>query len=443
MTVTVLKALLQEKRLRSIHDVLSMYNPVDLAELLSELDDRELATVFRILDKPKAAEVFTYMDNDLRQELIKTFSSAEIKSLFEELYADDAADFLSDMPANFVTQLLENVGPETRQTINHLLQYPDDSAGSIMTVEFVELDPDMTVSGALEKIRRVGIDSETVYNCYAVKKHKLLGVVTAKDLLTHEGNEPIEPLILSDFISVKTTDDREYVANLFRRYGLIALPVVDTEGCIVGIVTFDDAIGVLTEETTEDMQKMAAMESNTEPYLKTPVWKHAKHRVIWLLVLMISASITGAIISKYEAAFAAVPLLVSFIPMIMDTGGNCGSQSSTLIIRGLAVDELHFADTLSILWKELRVALLVGLALAAVESGVIMIRYNDPALAAVVSLSLMCTVACAKVTGGLLPIAAKRLGLDPALMAAPLITTVVDTVAMFIYFTIATMLFHI
>ena len=287
MTVTVLKALLQEKRLRSIHDVLSMYNPVDLAELLSELDDRELATVFRILDKPKAAEVFTYMDNDLRQELIKTFSSAEIKSLFEELYADDAADFLSDMPANFVTQLLENVGPETRQTINHLLQYPDDSAGSIMTVEFVELDPDMTVSGALEKIRRVGIDSETVYNCYAVKKHKLLGVVTAKDLLTHEGNEPIEPLILSDFISVKTTDDREYVANLFRRYGLIALPVVDMEGCIVGIVTFDDAIGVLTEETTEDMQKMAAMEANTEPYLKTPVWKHAKQRVIWLLVLMI------------------------------------------------------------------------------------------------------------------------------------------------------------
>ena len=301
----------------------------------------------------------------------------------------------------------------------------------------------MTVSGALDKIRRVGIDSETVYNCYAVKKHKLLGVVTAKDLLTHEGNEPIEPLILSDYISVKTTDDREYVANLFRRYGLIALPVVDTEGCIVGIVTFDDAIGVLTEETTEDMQKMAAMEANTEPYLKTPVWKHAKHRIIWLLVLMISASITGAIISKYEAAFAAVPLLVSFIPMIMDTGGNCGSQSSTLIIRGLAVDELHFSDTLSILWKELRVSLLVGVALAAVESAVIMIRYNNPALAGVVSPSLICTVACAKVTGGLLPIAAKRLGLDPALMAAPLITTVVDTVAMFIYFTIATMLFHI
>ena len=310
MTVTVLKALLKEKRLRSIHDVLSMYNPVDLAELLSELDDRELATVFRILDKPKAAEVFTYMDKDLRQELIKTFSSAEINSLFEELYADDAADFLSDMPANFVTQLLENVGPETRRTINNLLQYPDDSAGSIMTVEFVELDPEMTVSGALDKIRRVGIDSETVYNCYAVKKHKLLGVVTAKDLLTHEGTEPIAPLILSDYISVKTTDDREYVANLFRRYGLIALPVVDTEGCIVGIVTFDDAIGVLTEETTEDMQKMAAMEANTEPYLKTPAWKHAKHRIVWLLVLMLSATITGAIISKYEAAFAAVPLLV-------------------------------------------------------------------------------------------------------------------------------------
>ena len=443
MTVTVLKALLKEKRLRSIHDVLSMYNPVDLAELLSELDDRELATVFRILDKPKAAEVFTYMDKDLRQELIKTFSSAEINSLFEELYADDAADFLSDMPANFVTQLLENVGPETRRTINNLLQYPDDSAGSIMTVEFVELDPEMTVSGALDKIRRVGIDSETVYNCYAVKKHKLLGVVTAKDLLTHEGNEPIEPLILSDFISVKTTDDREYVANLFRRYGLIALPVVDTEGCIVGIVTFDDAIGVLTEETTEDMQKMAAMEANTEPYLKTPAWKHAKHRIVWLLVLMLSATITGAIISKYEAAFAAVPLLVSFIPMIMDTGGNCGSQSSTLIIRGLAVDELHFSDTLKVVWKELRVALLVGLGLAIADSAFVMLRYGDIRLAGVVSLSMFFTVICAKVTGGLLPIAAKRLGLDPALMAAPLITTVVDTVAMFIYFTIATMLFQL
>ena len=441
MTVTVLKALLKEKKLRAIHDVLSMYNPVDLAELLSELDDAELATVFRILDKPKAAETFTYMDQDLRQELIKTFSSTEIANLFEELFADAAADFLGDMPANFVTQLLENVGPETRRTINSLLQYPDDSVGSIMTVEFVELDPDMTVDAALEKIRRVGIDSETVYTCYAVKRHKLLGVVTAKDLLTHGRAEPIAPLILSDYISVKTTDDREYAANLFRRYGLIAIPVVDTEGCIVGIVTFDDAIGVLTEETTEDMQKMAAMEANTEPYLKTSVWKHARHRIVWLLVLMLSASITGAIISKYEAAFAAVPLLVSFIPMLMDTGGNCGSQSSTLIIRGLAVDELHFADAAKVIWKELRVALLVGLGLGIVNAGSIMLRYNDPRLAVVVSLSLLCTVMCAKVTGGLLPIAAKRLGLDPALMAAPLITTVVDIVSMFIYFTVATMLF--
>ncbi len=443
MTVNVLRALLEEKRLRSIHDVLSMYNPVDLAELLSELDERELAMVFRILDKPKAAETFSYMDKDLRQELIKTFSSAEIKSLFEELFADDAADFLGDMPANFVTQLLENVDADTRKTINYLLQYPEDSVGSIMTVEFVELDPDMTVSGALEKIRRVGIDSETVYTCYAVKRHKLLGVVTAKDLLTHEGAEPIAPLIRADYISVKTTDDREFAANLFRRYGLIAIPVVDTESCIVGIVTFDDAIGVLTEETTEDMQKMAAMEANTEPYLKTPVWKHAKHRIVWLLVLMVSAGITGAIISRYEDAFAAVPLLVAFIPMLMDTGGNCGSQSSTLIIRGLAVDELHFSDTLSVLWKELRVSLLVGLALAAVDSAFILLRYGDPKLAVVVSAAMLCTVACAKVTGGLLPIAAKRLGLDPALMAAPLITTVVDTVAMFIYFGIASTVFAI
>lgn len=443
MTVNVLKALLEEKRLRSIHDVLSMYNPVDLAELLSELDDRDLAMVFRILDKPKAAETFSYMDNDLRQELIKTFSSAEVKSLFEELFADDAADFLSDMPANFVTQLLENVDAETRKTINYLLQYPDDSVGSIMTVEFVELDPDMTVDSALEKIRRVGIDSETVYNCYAVKRHKLLGVVTAKDLLTHGREEPIAPLILGDYISIHTTDDREDAAKLFRKYGLISIPVVDTEGCIVGIVTFDDAIGVLTEETTEDMQKMAAMEANTEPYLKTPAWKHAKHRIVWLLVLMLSASITGAIISKYEAAFAAVPLLVSFIPMIMDTGGNCGSQSATLVIRGLALEEIRPRDALRVIRKELAVAAIVSAVLAAANGLRIYLQYHDSAIALVISLSLAATVVLAKLVGCMLPIAAKQLHMDPAIMASPLITTIVDAGAVLIYFQAAAALLRL
>ena len=437
MTVNVLKALLEEKRLRSIHDVLSMYNPVDLAELLSELDDRELAMVFRILDKPKAAETFSYMDNDLRQELIKTFSSAEVKSLFEELFADDAADFLSDMPANFVTQLLENVDAETRKTINYLLQYPDDSVGSIMTVEFVELDPDMTVDSALEKIRRVGIDSETVYNCYAVKRHKLLGVVTAKDLLTHGREEPIAPLILGDYISIHTTDDREDAAKLFRKYGLISIPVVDTEGCIVGIVTFDDAIGVLTEETTEDMQKMAAMEANTEPYLKTSAWKHAKHRIVWLLVLMLSAMVTGAMLEYYEAAFVSIPLLVTFIPQIMDTGGNCGSQASTMIIRGLALDEISPKDFTKAWWKEIRVALLCSIALCSVNFIRILIQYHDPQVALVVSGTLMLTICMAKSLGCILPILAKILKLDPAIMASPLITTITDAFSILVYFNFA------
>lgn len=440
MTNIELLTLLEENKLKLIHEELSKYNPVDLASLLSKLDEEKLVIVFRILDKEKAAEAFSYMENDLRQTLIKTLSKQDIKTIFNSMYADDAVDFLSDMPANVVTQLLENVDNETRADINYLLQYSEDSAGSIMTVEFIELHPTMTVKQALDKIRKVGIDSETVYTCYVVVKHKLLGIVSAKDLMIRDSETLISDLMKDNYVSIKTTDDRETAANLFRKYGLLAIPVVDSEGCIVGIVTFDDAIDVLTDETTEDMQKMAAMTANDDPYLKTSVWKHAKHRIPWLLILMFSATITGSIISNYEAAFAIIPLLVSFIPMLMDTGGNCGSQSSTLVIRGLAVEELQFSDTLKIVWKEFRVSLIVGATLAVANGLRIVLMYKDIQLALVVSLSLVGTIIIAKIVGCLLPILAKKCKLDPAIMAAPIITTVVDTFSIIIYFNIATLI---
>jgi magnesium transporter len=440
MTNIELLTLLEENKLKLIHEELSKYNPVDLASLLSKLDEEKLVIVFRILDKEKAAEVFSYMENDLQQTLIKTLSKQDIKTIFNSMYADDAVDFLSDMPANVVTQLLENVDNETRADINYLLQYSEDSAGSIMTVEFIELHPTMTVKQALDKIRKVGIDSETVYTCYVVVKHKLLGIVSAKDLMIRDSETLISDLMKDNYVSIKTTDDRETAANLFRKYGLLAIPVVDSEGCIVGIVTFDDAIDVLTDETTEDMQKMAAMTANDDPYLKTSVWKHAKHRIPWLLILMFSATITGSIISNYEAAFAIIPLLVSFIPMLMDTGGNCGSQSSTLVIRGLAVEELQFSDTLKIVWKEFRVSLIVGVTLAVANGLRIVLMYKDIQLALVVSLSLVGTIIIAKIVGCLLPILAKKCKLDPAIMAAPIITTVVDTFSIIIYFNIATLI---
>ena len=322
---TTLYDLIREKRYREVREELSHLNPVDVAAILEELDEETAALVFRMIKKDEAAEVFSYMDNDQRQYILKILSKQEIKDLFDDMFADDAADFLGDLPSNVVTKLLENVEKDTRSRINQLLRYEEDSAGSIMTVEFIELYRDMTVQDALAKIRRVGIDSETVYTCYVVDRRKLIGIVTAKDLMINGSDRLIGDLMKEDFISVKTTDDREEAAKLFRKYGLIAIPVLDSEGCIVGIVTFDDAIDVLTEETTEDMNKMAAMGSSDESYLKTSAFTHAKHRIVWLLVLMLSSTITGAIIARYENTFAAVPLLVSFIPMLMDTGGNCGA----------------------------------------------------------------------------------------------------------------------
>lgn len=443
MAVNVIKVLLTEKRYKELRQEMRSYHPVDLAELLMELDDKELALVFRMIEKDQAAEVFAYMDDDQRQILLRSFTGQEVREILDAMYTDDAVDLLEDMPANVVSRLLEHVSADTRADINRLLKYPEDSAGSIMTVEYIELKPEMTVEEALDKIRRVGIQSETVYTCYVVVHRKLKGIVRAEILLTSERNQRISELMEENYVSICTTDDREDAAKLFRKYGLVAIPVLDPEGFMVGIVTFDDAIGVLTEETTEDMHKMAAMASSEESYLKTSVFRHAKNRIVWLLVLMFSATITGTIITKYEDAFAAIPLLVSFIPMLMDTGGNCGSQSSTIVIRGLAVDELHYSDFFRIIWKEFRVSLLVGSVLAAANGLRIYLVYHNSSLALVIAVSLMGTILVAKLVGCMLPIFAKRIHLDPAIMAAPLITTIVDTCSIIIYFQIATLVFHL
>lgn len=380
------------------------------------------------------------MAKNILLELLTDKKYLELKKVLSEY---NSVDLLEDMPANVVKHLLDQVSQDTRADINRLLKYPEDSAGSIMTVEYIDVTLQMTVQQTLDKIRTIGIHSETVYTCYVVEKRKLCGIVTAEALLTNDGDTQVKELMEENYIFIRTTDDREDAAKLFRKYDLIAIPVLDQEGYIVGIVTFDDAIDVLTEETTEDIHKMAAIASSEESYLKTSVLEHARHRILWLLILMFSATITGAIITKYENAFTAIPLLVSFIPMLMDTGGNCGSQSSTLIIRGLAVDELHFSDFFTILWKEFRVAIVVGVVLALANGVRIFWVYKNLPMAVVVAASLVVTIVIAKLVGCILPILAKRLHMDPAIMASPLITTIVDTCSIVIYFQIATLMFHI
>ena len=434
---------MQNNNLKELHEYLKKQNVVDIAEFLKELDDSTLAIFFRILEKEDAANVFSYLENDERNRLIKTFNNTEIVNVINELYSDDAIDFLSDMPANLVTQLLDKVDDEVRQDINHLLKYKDGTAGSIMTVEFIEFTKEMSVADALAKIKRVGIDSETVYTCYVVENRKLIGIVSAKSLMLSDSDVLIKDIMKTEFIYAYTSDDKEDIAKKMRKYGLIALPVLDVEDCIVGIVTFDDAIDVLTEETTEDMQKMAAIVANDKPYLTTSVWEHARSRIVWLLILMFSATLTGSIISNYEHAFEVMPVLVSFIPMLMDTGGNCGSQSSTLIIRGLAIDEIKFSDFFKVVFKEFRISIVVGIVLGIANGIRIVLLNHDVYLAFVVSASIIVTVMISKFVGCVLPIVAKRFKMDPAIMAAPLITTIVDTLAIMVYFSIASQIFNL
>lgn len=435
--------MLENREYKELKDELENWHPVDIANLLEEFNERQRILIFRLLAKEEAAETFTYMSSEMQEDLVTQLTDAEIEEVMEEMYLDDIADVLEEMPANLVDKLLQSTDEETRLQINTLLQYPEDSAGSIMNVEYIALRKEMTVADAILKIRQVGINRETIYTCYVTEKRKLIGVVDVKDLLTTGENRFIEEIMEINMVYVHTHDDQEDVVSTINKYNLIAIPVVDYEMCMVGIVTVDDAMSVLQEETTEDIAMMAGISPNEDSYFETSVWQHAKSRFPWLLFLMLSATITGLLLGHYESALAAMPILNTFVPMLTGTGGNCGSQSSTLIIRGLAVDEIEFNDIFKAVFKEIRVALLVGFMLAVVNGIRVIIMYHDPVLAFALGITLMCTVILAKTIGCVLPLVAKKCGLDPAIMAAPLITTLVDTGTIFVYFTIVTKIFGI
>lgn len=435
--------LLAQREFKAVRSILDVMNEVDIASLLSTLSDKELALAFRLIPKDKAAEVFSNMDSSMQTYLVTMFTEKELKELLDDLYMDDTVDMLEELPANLVKRILATVSASDRSMINQLLNYPEDSAGSIMTTEYVDLREEMTVGQAMAHIKKTGIHKETIYTCYITERRKLVGIVSAKDLMTTDDDVPIKDLMETEIISVYTHADQEQVAQLFTKYDLLALPVIDLDGRMVGIVTFDDAMDVMVDEATEDITKMAAINPSEKTYFETSVLQHAKNRIPWLLILMFTSIITGTIITRYENAFAAIPLLVSFIPMLMDTGGNCGSQSATLIIRGIALDEIRFTDLFKVMFKEFRISLIVGAFLAVANGVRIFIQYHNPGLAVVIACSLMGTVIMAKLVGCILPLLAKKVNLDPAIMASPLITTLVDTFSILIYFNIATVLFRL
>ena len=443
MNAKIFTELLIKGDFKAVHSILDVMNVVDIALLLEELNEKELAIAFRLIPKDKAADVFSNMSNTMQTNLVEMFTEKELKEILDDLYMDDTVDLLEELPANLVTRILNAVDSSKRNSINLLLNYPEDSAGSIMTTEYVSLHQSMTVKEAMAHIKQVGIHKETIYTCYVLERRKLIGIVSAKDLMTMNDDTVISEIMETEIISATTHTDQEEVAQLFSKYGLLAIPILDTGGLMVGIVTVDDAMDVMVEEATEDITIMAAMNPSEKSYFETSVFSHAKNRIVWLLVLMLSASITGAIITRYEDAFSAIPLLVSFIPMLMDTGGNCGSQSSTLIIRGLALNEIRFRDILKVIFKEFRIALIVSVVLAFANGLRIFLVYHDMKLAVVIGLSLIATVILSKLIGCVLPLAAKKVHLDPAIMAAPLITTLVDTCSIIIYFSIATQVFHL
>ena len=443
MNKEIFVKLLAQRQFKAVRSILDVMNEVDIASLLSDLDDKELALAFRLIPKDKAAEVFANMNNSMQTYLVEMFSEKELKELLDDLYMDDTVDLLEELPANLVNRILNTVDQADRTLINQLLNYPDDSAGSLMTTEYVDIRETMTVAQAMAHIKETGIHKETIYTCYVTDQRRLLGIVSAKDLMTTADDVLIRDLMQTEIISVSTHTDKEEVAQLFTKYDFLALPVLDQDKRLVGIVTFDDAMDVMVDEATEDITKMAAMSPSEKSYFETSVLAHAKHRIAWLLILMFSATITGTIITRYENAFAAIPLLVSFIPMLMDTGGNCGSQSSTLIIRGIALGEIQFSDLFRVMFKEFRVSLIVGVALALANGIRILIMYKNAGLALVIGLSLVATIVISKLIGCVLPLIAKKLHMDPAIMASPLITTLVDTCSILIYFNIATQVFQL
>ncbi|MBC5581149.1 magnesium transporter [Anaerofilum sp. BX8] len=434
-----LELLIDTRQFRALRDALAERNEVDIAQFLGELEPEKAVLAFRTLPKEAASEVFSNLDSDVQQVIIGSITDAELAAIVEDLYVDDAVDMLEELPANVVKRVLKNAKPDTRALINQFLKYPENSAGSIMTAEFTDLRAAMTVAQAIEHIRRTGEDRETIYTCYVIDaSRKLEGVVTVKDLLLAPDGMQVRDVMSSDVISINTLGDQEEAARLFNKYDFLSLPVVDHEDRLVGIITVDDAMDVMEQEATEDFEVMGAMHPSEKPYLKTGVITLAKNRIVWLLVLMISGMVTGGILGRYEAAFAAMPILVTFIPMLTDTGGNAGSQSSTLIIRGIAVGDITGRDIPAVLWKELRVAALVGAVLSAVNYVRLVLTYPGHEMVALtVALTMFCTVVMAKTIGGILPLAAKFLHADPAIMAAPLITTIVDALSLVIYFNIA------
>lgn len=443
MNRTTFIELLEKRDFKTLKNTLEIMNAVDIALLLSNLEDKERAFAFRLIPKDKAADVFSNMSNPIQSYLVKIFTEKELRELLDNLYMDDTVDLLEELPANLVTRILHTVSSDKRDLINQLLKFPENSAGSIMTTEYVSLKKTMTIKETMKHIKEVGIHKETIYTCYVLENRRLIGIVSAKDLMTLDDNTFIQDIMETEIISVGTHTDQEETARLFSKYDLLALPVVDLDNRMVGIITVDDAMDVMVDEATEDISIMGAVNPSEKTYFETSVFSHAKNRFLWLLILMLSSTITGTIIAQYENAFAAIPLLVSFIPMLMDTGGNCGSQSSTLIIRGLALDEIRFKDIFRVIFKEFRVALLVSLGLALANGLRIFIMYKDLKLAVVIGLSLICTVILSKIIGCILPLFAKKINLDPAIMAAPLITTLVDTCSIIIYFTIATHIFQL
>ena len=446
---STLKALLEKKKYSTLKDILVTMNPSDVAELFEEIADERLPRLFRLLPKELAAETFVEMQPEQQELLIRGFSDAELRAVVEELYVDDAVDLVEEMPANVVKRILAQADPEMRKDINNLLQYPENSAGSIMTTEYVSLRPQMTVIQAIERIRRTGVDKETIYTCYVTDSRKLLGTVSVKDLLlATDDSLPVAEIMDENVISVSTLTDQEEVAQTLSKYNFLALPVVDTDGLMVGIITFDDAMDVLVEETTEDIEKMAGMLPSEKAYLRSSPWELFKHRIPWLALLMVSATFTGMIITGFESALAAQVVLTAFIPMLMDTGGNSGSQASVTIIRALSLGELEFSDAPKVIWKEIRTAVLCGVALATlcfckimVVDRILLGNTDITTLTAfVVCFTMALTVLIAKMVGCTLPLAAKKVGFDPAVMASPFITTIVDALSLLVYFGIASVL---
>ena len=440
--------LIEGKKYARLREVLSDMNPADIAQILEEVPEKELPVIFRILPKELAAEVFVEMDSEMQQLLIEAFSDTELREVMDELFMDDTVDIIDEMPATVAKRILRQTDAKTRKMINQLLAYPDDSAGSIMTTEYVDLKKNMTVDEAFDHIREVGLDTETIYTCYVIdRSRRLLGIVTVKDLLLNPKTSVLSDIMDENIIFANTLDDKEEVAGQFEKYDLMALPVVDKENRLVGIITVDDAIDVIQEEATEDIEKMAAILPSDKTYFRTGVFATFKSRIPWLMLLMISATFTGAIISSFEEKLTIFPALIAFIPMLMDTGGNSGSQASVTIIRGISLGDIEFKDIFRVIWKEVRVALCCSTALAAVNFAklwlvdYLLLHTFDPGKQIpeimVVCITLFFTVVVAKFIGCVLPILAKKIGFDPAVMASPFITTLVDAISLFIYFRFA------